>query len=33
VFPDIGGQKDKFFVVLPKRNWSRFFGNQIIITK
>ena len=30
VFPDIGGSLQKHFVVLPRRNWSRFFGNQII---
>jgi hypothetical protein len=31
VFPDDGDQTDKFFVVLPKRNWSRFFGNSMDI--
>jgi hypothetical protein len=30
VFPDDGDQSDKYFVVLPKRNWSRFFGNNIV---
>jgi hypothetical protein len=30
VFPDIGGTLQKHFVVLPSRNWSRFFGKQII---
>lgn len=30
VLPDIGGSLQKHFVVLPSRNWSRFFGNQII---
>ena len=30
VFPDIGGSLQKHFVVLPSRNWSCFFGNQII---
>jgi hypothetical protein len=29
VIPDCGGQDNKHFVVLPKRNWSRFFGNLI----
>ncbi len=29
VFPDCGGQENKHFVVLPKRNWSQFFGNLI----
>jgi hypothetical protein len=33
VIPDIGGDKDVYFVVLPKRNWSRFFGERIVITK
>ncbi len=32
VIPDSGGGRDIFFVVLPKRNWSRFFGERIIIT-
>jgi hypothetical protein len=32
VIPDIGGDRDIYFVVLPKRNWSRFFGKRIIIT-
>jgi len=30
VFPDIGCSLQKHFVVLPRRNWSCFFGNQII---
>ncbi len=30
IIPDRGGQNNKHFVVLPKRNWSRFFGNLII---
>ena len=30
VFPDDGDQTDKYFVVLSKRNWSRFFGNSIV---
>jgi hypothetical protein len=29
VFPDNGDDPNRFFVVLPKRNWSRFFGNKI----
>jgi hypothetical protein len=32
VIPDSGGDRDIYFVVLPKRNWSRFFGEKIIIT-
>jgi hypothetical protein len=32
VIPDSGGDKDIYFVVLPKRNWSGFFGERIIIT-
>jgi hypothetical protein len=31
IFPDDGDQTDKNFVVLPKRNWSRFFGNSIVM--
>jgi hypothetical protein len=30
VFLDDGDQTDKYFVVLPKRNWSHFFGNNIV---
>jgi hypothetical protein len=30
IFPDDGVQTDKYFVVLPKRNWSCFFGNNIV---
>jgi hypothetical protein len=32
VIPDSGGDRDIYFVVLPNRNWSRFFGERIIIT-
>ncbi len=32
VIPDIGGDSNIYFVVLPKRNWSQFFGERIIIT-
>ncbi len=32
VIPDCGGDRDIYFVVLPKCNWSRFFGERIIIT-
>jgi hypothetical protein len=32
VIPDSGGDRDIYFVVLPKRNWSRFFGERIMIT-
>ncbi len=32
VIPDCGGDGDIYFVVLPKRNWSQFFGERIIIT-
>jgi hypothetical protein len=32
VIPDCGGDSNIYFVVLPKRNWSRFFGERIIIT-
>jgi hypothetical protein len=30
IFPDDGDQTDKYFVVLPKRYWSHFFGNNIV---
>ncbi len=29
VMPDDGDNMNKYFVVLPKQNWSRFFGNNI----
>jgi hypothetical protein len=32
VIPDSGGNRDIYFVVLPKHNWSQFFGERIIIT-
>jgi hypothetical protein len=32
VIPDSGGVRDIYFVVLPKRNFSQFFGERIIIT-
>jgi hypothetical protein len=31
IFPDDGDQTDKYFVVLPKRNWSCFFGNSTVM--
>ncbi len=31
VIPDSGGDRDICFVVLLKHNWSRFFGERIII--
>ncbi len=32
VIPDCVGDSDIYFVVLPKRNQSQFFGERIIIT-
>jgi hypothetical protein len=32
VISDCGGDSDIYFVVLPKHNWSRFFGERVIIT-
>jgi hypothetical protein len=32
VIPDSGGDSNIYFVVLPEHNWSRFFGERIIIT-
>jgi hypothetical protein len=29
IIPDVGDNMNKYFVVLPKQNWSRFFGNNI----
>ena len=31
VLPDDGGETDTLFVVLPKRNWSWYFGDRITI--
>ena len=28
VLPDCGGDPNTYFVVLPKRNWSRYFGDK-----
>ncbi len=33
VIPDSGGDRDIYFVDVPKCNWSQFFGERIIITK
>ncbi len=30
VLPDYGGHSTSFIVVLPKRNWSRYFGDRIM---
>jgi hypothetical protein len=30
VIPDFGGDGNSYLVVLPRRNWSRYFGNRII---
>ena len=29
VLPDIGGNTNSYFVILPRRNWSRYFGDKI----
>ncbi len=29
IIPDDGDNMNKYFVVLPKQNWCRFFGNNI----
>jgi len=29
--PDYGSDSLSYLIVLPKRNWSRYFGNKIII--
>jgi hypothetical protein len=31
VIPDCSGESKIYFVVLPKCNWSQFFGERIII--
>jgi len=30
VIPDYGGHQTSYIVILPKRNWSRFFGERIL---
>ncbi len=30
VIPDYGGHITSFIVVLPKRNWIRYFGDRIM---
>jgi hypothetical protein len=32
VIPDFSGDSNIYFVVLPKCNWSQFFGERIVIT-
>ncbi len=32
LIPDCGGDSNIYFVILPKHNWSQFFGEIIIIT-
>ncbi len=32
VIPDSGGDRDIYFVALPKPNLSQFFGERIVIT-
>ncbi len=32
VIPDCSGDSNTYFVVLPKCNWRRLFGERIIIT-
>ena len=29
VFPDYGGNGYSYIIVLPKKNWSRYFGDRI----
>ena len=29
VIPDYGGNGTSYIVVLPRRNWSRYFGDRI----
>ncbi len=29
VIPDYGGHQTSYIIVLPKRNWSRYFGDKI----
>ena len=31
VVPDYGGNVTSYIVVLPRRNWSRYFADQIVL--
>jgi hypothetical protein len=33
VIPDCGGDSNIYFVVLPKHNWSQYFGERTVITR
>jgi len=30
VIPDEGGDKNTYIIILPKRNWSRYFGDKVL---
>jgi hypothetical protein len=30
VIPDTGGDRLSHIIILPKRNWSRYFGDKIL---
>lgn len=30
VIEDIGGDENMYVIILPKRHWSRYFGDQIV---
>ena len=30
VIPDTGGEQTSYIVILPKRNWSRYFADKIL---
>ena len=29
VIPDVEGDQSSYIIILPKRNWSRYFGDKI----
>ena len=29
VIPDDGGDETSYIIILPKRNWSRYFGDKV----
>ena len=30
VIPDEGGDMNTYIIILPKRNWSRYFGDKVL---
>ena len=30
VIPDVEGDQSSYIIILPKRNWSRYFGDKVL---